>query len=111
MRTNEERLGKLHKRAAQLERKQRNNRFSIICAVSAAVCIGMLSRMAALISEVSQTGFSDDVPAVMNASIFSNHNALSYIVIAILAFLLGIIVTIFCFRLKKYLDEKNREDL
>ena len=31
------------------------------------------------------------------------------IVISILAFLLGITVTVFCFRLKKWMDEKDRK--
>ena len=46
----------------------------------------------------------------MNASIFSDSGVSGYLVIAILAFLLGITVTVFCFRLKKYMDGKGPED-
>ena len=110
MRTNEERAGALHRRAAHLEREQRNNRFRMVCAVSGAVCIGILIGVAVLIPGVTAAGFSAGSPAAMNGSIFSDSSVPGYIAIAILAFLLGITVTVFCFRLKKYMDEKDRED-
>ena len=43
----------------------------------------------------------------MNASIFSGTAALGYIVIGILAFVLGVGVTIFCFRFKKKQEEDD----
>ena len=46
----------------------------------------------------------------MSASLFSGSGALGYIVIALLSFLLGVSVTVFCFRLKKWQDERDRED-
>ena len=47
----------------------------------------------------------------MSASIFGNSTALGYIVIAIIAFLLGIAVTIFCFRLRKWQEGKDKQEL
>lgn len=37
-------------------------------------------------------------------------NELSFLVIASIAFVLGVAVTVFCFRLKKWNDEKDKED-
>ena len=53
------------------------------------------------------TGFSvqGSVPVGMNASIFAQKETLGFIVIAILSFLLGVAVTIFCFYLKKLYRE------
>lgn len=111
MRTNEERIAALHGRALQLKRERRNQQFAAICAVSGAVCLGFLLGMAVLMQGVSDSSLIDGAEDAMNASIFSGSGSLSYIVIAILAFLLGITVTVFCFRMKKWLDEKDREDL
>ena len=110
MRTNEERINALHARTSQLKKDQQNRRFYTICAASAGVCFAILVGFAVLIPRVSIKSFVDDTAGSINASIFSGSDVLSYLVIAVLAFLLGITVTIFCFRLKKYLDEKNQED-
>jgi uncharacterized membrane protein len=45
-----------------------------------------------------------------NASIFSTSSVLGFLVIGIVAFLLGITVTVFCFRLKKWEEKQNREN-
>ena len=111
MRTNEERIAALHGRASQLKQERRNQQFAAICAVSGAVCLGFLSGMAVLMRGFSVNNFLDGASDAMNASIFSESSSLTYIVIAILAFLLGITVTVFCYRMKKWLDEKDREDL
>ena len=111
MRTNEERIAALHSRALQLKREKKNRQFAAVCALSAAVCLGLLAGIAAMMPDISESRFIDEASDAMNASIFSGSGALVYIVIAILAFLLGITVTVFCFRMKKWLDEKNREDL
>ena len=37
-------------------------------------------------------------------------NELGFLVIALIAFVLGVAVTVFCFRLKKWNDEKDKED-
>ena len=46
----------------------------------------------------------------MYASIFSASPVLGYIVIGIIAFLLGGAVTVFCFRLKQWEKLKNTEE-
>ena len=110
MRTNKERISALHKRTRQLKKEQDARRFAVISAGCAAVCIGILLGMAILIPHVSQNGFTDDSPAAMNASIFSGSSVSGYLAIAVLAFLLGITVTVFCFRLKRHLDENDKEE-
>ncbi len=112
MRTNEERIAALHSRALKLERDDKNRQFTVFCSVSAAVCLAVLAGIASIMPRVSRNGLIENGPeAAMNASIFAGSSVLSYLVIAILAFLLGITVTVFCFRLKKWLDEKDRKDL
>ena len=111
MRTNEERITALHSRALQLKRQRKNQQFFAVCALTGAVCLGLLIEISSRMPDIADSRFIDGASDAMNASIFSSGSFLVYIVIAILAFLLGIIVTIFCFRLKKWLDEKDRGDL
>ena len=47
----------------------------------------------------------------MNGSLFANSPVLSYVVIAVIAFILGITVTAICYQLKKYQNEKDAGDL
>ena len=110
MRTNEQRITARHSRTAKLKKEAENRRFAAICALSTAVCLAILAGLAFLIPRVSQNNFSGDAQGSMNASIFSDSGVSGYLVIAILAFLLGITVTVFRFRLKKYMDGKGPED-
>ena len=109
MRTNEERLAALHDRAGQLKRQQTKQRFSLLCVSAGVICFGILAGLSLLIARVSGVGFDPESYGNMSASVFSGNGAMGYQVIAVLAFCLGVTVTVFCFRLKKYLDEKDRQ--
>ena len=110
MRTNEERITALHERAGKLSRERRRRQFAAVCAASAAVCIGLLIGLACLIPKTVENPTVEYAKNSLNASIFSGSNMLGFIVIVILAFLLGITVTVFCFRLKKWMDKKPPEN-
>ena len=109
MRANEERIAAMHKRAAELEKENRQRRVRIIQAVSAAACFAAVIVLAFFMPGFSQAFVSGNSQGSMSASIFSESSALGYIVIGILAFLLGAAVTIFCFRLKKWQKDKERQ--
>lgn len=111
MRTNEERITALHSRTSQLKRERKNHQFAAICAAGGVVCLGLLIGIAAMMPDISDYRFINETSDAMNASVFAGSGSLVYIVIAILAFLLGITLTVFCFRIKKWLDEKDRGDL
>ena len=110
MRTNEERIAAMHKRAAELEKEKRQRTAAIIQAVSVAACFAAVIMLAFLMPGFSQTFISENSQGSMSASIFSESRVLGYIVIGILAFLLGAAVTIFCFRLKSWQKDKDPED-
>ena len=109
MRTNEERIAALHARAAELEQEKREQRVRILQAVSVTVCFAAVILLALLMPGFSQTFGPGNSQGSMRASIFSESSALGYVVIGILAFLLGAAVTIFCFRLKKWQKDKGRQ--
>ena len=110
MRTNEERIAAMHKRAGELEKENRQRRVRIIQAVSVAACIAAVIALAFFMPGLSQALVAGESQGGMSASIFSESSALGYIVIGILAFLLGAAVTIFCFRLRRWQKDKDPED-
>ena len=109
MRTNDERIEAMHRRAAQLESEKRARTAGLLSSLSVAAGFIIVICLSFYLHGVTGT-VNDAVPVVgMSASIFSGSSVLGFIVIGIVAFLLGIAVTLFCKYLKKWKDEK--EDL
>ena len=107
MRSHEERVVETKRRIAAMERKKRLRRNTVTMASTVAACLVLLigaSLAMPGIAESIQTGDYSGFETA--ASIFHGGAALGYIVIGLLAFLLGVCVTVLCFRLR----QMNRED-
>ena len=107
MRSHEERVAEAKRRIAKIEREKRRRRNTITIASSVAACLALLVGASLAMPGIAakiQTG--DYYGFETAASIFHGGAALGYIVIGLLAFLLGVCVTILCFRL----HQMNRED-
>ena len=107
MRTNEERVAAVKQRAAQLERQKRQRQkrllaFACACA-SLAVIVG-----AALAMPHLQTSWRGAAYQT-TASIFADSAVCGYVLIALLAFALGVCVTVLCYRLRVF-HEESEED-
>ena len=107
MRSLEERVAETKRRIAKMEQEKRLRRDKITMISAAAACLALLigaslamPGIAANIQTGDYSGFET------TASIFHSGAALGYIVIGLLAFLLGVCVTVLCFRLR----QMNRED-
>lgn len=107
MRSNEERVAEVKRRIAEKERKKklRRSRIAAVSAVAAClVLIVVLSLfMPGIAGQLRPGGYSD---YEMVASMFGENGALGYIIIGLLAFFLGVCVTILCFRIRLL----NREE-
>jgi len=112
MRSHEERVTETKRRIAKIERENRLRRNTIAMASAVAVCLALLigaslamPGIAASIRTGNYSGFET------TASIYGGGAALGYIVIGLLAFLLGVCVTVLCFRLRQMNREngQNRE--
>ena len=106
MRSHEERVAETKRRIAKMEReKQRRNTITMASAVAACLVllIGASLAMPGIAARIQTGDYSGFETA---ASIFHGGAALGYIVIGLLAFLLGVCVTVLCFRLR----QMNRED-
>ena len=107
MRSHEERVAETKRRIAARQWEKRRRRNTVTMASAVAACLALLigaslamPGIAARIQTGDYSGFE------MAASIFHGGAALGYIVIGLLAFLLGVCVTVLCFRLR----QMNRED-
>ncbi len=97
MRTNEERVTAMHQRAVKYRK--------YIMIRNTGICMALLlTIMAGLYIPKVEIGDLGSISDGMVASIFNDTNILYLIVIAVIAFLLGVSVTIFCFYLKKWYE-------
>ena len=107
MRSHEERVAETKRRIAKMEREKQRRRNTITMASSVAAClvllIGASLAMPGIAAKVRTGGYTGCETA---GSIFQSSAALGYIVIGLLAFLLGVCVTVLCFRLR----QMSRED-
>ena len=110
MRSHEERVAETKRRIAKIEQEKRLRRNTVTMASAVAACLALLvgaslamPGIAARIQINDYTGFETA------ASIFRSSAALGYIVIGLLAFLLGVCVTILCFQLRRMHRENEQE--
>ena len=107
MRSHEERVAETKRRITKIERETRRRRNSVTMASAVAAClvllIGASFTMPGIVASIQTGEYAGFETA---ASMYGCGAALGYIVIGLLAFLLGVCVTVLCFRLR----QMNRED-
>ena len=95
MRSNEERIAEVKRRMEQKKRQEelQRSRIVMISAVAASLLFiaGLSFFMPEIAGQISTEGYSR---YEMTASICHNSNALSYIIVGLVAFILGVCVTI-----------------
>lgn len=110
MRTNEERAAAVRQRVTQIKQQKRRQRQRITALMATAAClaiiVGVSFAMPAL-SEKLAGGYTAGYQAA--AGIFGSSAAAGYIAVGVLAFALGVAVTILCFRFRN-LQEQDEED-
>ena len=107
MRSHEERVAETKRRIAKIEREKRLRRNAITMASAVAACLALLIGTSLAMPGIAANIQTGDYSGFETAaSIFHGGAALGYIVIGLLAFLLGVCVTVLCFRLR----QMNRED-
>ena len=98
MRSHEERFAETKRRIAARQRKEQRRRGTIAMFSATAACLVLI--VVAGIRPGDYAGYETA------ASMYGGGAALGYIVIGLLSFLLGVCVTVLCFRLR----QMNRED-
>lgn len=112
MRSHEERVAEAKRRIAKIEREKRLRRNTLAMASAVAACLALLIgasfAMPGIAAKIQTGDYSGFETA---ASMYGGSAALGYIVIGLLAFLLGVCVTVLCFRLRQMSreDEQDRK--
>ena len=111
MRTNEERAGSIHRRTAEIKRerqKKKQRAWDTICiAACLLLVVGTGSFMPGLTAGVPGGEVHHASGA---ASLVGSHGALGYILMGLMAFLLGVCVTVLLYRLHRRNERERREN-
>ena len=109
MRSHEERVAETKGRIAKIEREKRLRRNTITIASAVAACLALLIGASLAMPGIAASIQTGDYSGFETAaSIFHGAAALGYIVIGLLAFLLGVCVTVLCFRIRQ-LSRENAQ--
>jgi uncharacterized membrane protein len=107
VRNTDERAAAVKQRAKEIARQKQNRRCSIVMASYASACllfiVGLSFAMPGIMAGMSDGAYTYAGAA---ASIFDGSGGFGYVFIGILAFLLGVSVTILCYRVRL----RNRKD-
>ena len=107
MRSHEERVAETKRRIAQIEREKRRRRNTVTMASAEPACLALLIGASFAMPGIAASIQAGDYAGFETAaSMYGGGAALGYIVIGLLAFLLGVCVTVLCFRLR----QMNRDD-
>ena len=111
MRSHEERIAEVKRRMAEKERQKRlrRGRIAAVSGVAAALAliVGMSLAMTGMVGQ-AESGLSSGFETT--ATMLGGSTALGYIVIGLLAFVLGVCVTILCFRIRLLNKEEQPEE-
>ena len=111
MRTNEERAGLVHKRAAEIKRERQKKKQRALDMSCIAACLILVIGLGSLMP-----GLAAGIPggevhhASGAASLVGSHAALGYILMGLMAFLLGVCVTVLLYRLHRRNEREQQEN-
>ena len=109
MRTPEQRVEELHRRMDALKQAKARRKYNAVCASACAACLVLAVALALAVSRMPVKS-TDAVKVGVTDSAYADHAALGYVLVAVAALCLGVLVTVFCFRLKRQIDDKEKRD-
>ena len=108
MRTSEERIIELHRRMENMQWTRIRRTYMIRSTAALAACLAVTVMLAYVIGILPAQDLVVSTGRY-TASIFASFTVLRYVVVAFLAFVLGVAVTIFCFRMRKHMEEEKHD--
>ena len=99
MKTDEAFLGEIHKRAYKITADARNKRNRILTVSVSAISLAALIALVLIVPSFRPAALAGD--SAMHATIMASNEELPIFIVGILSFLLGVTVTVICFRLKE----------
>ena len=111
MRSHEERVAETKRRIAKMEREKQLRRNTVTMASAVAACLALLIGASLAMPGIAANIQTGDYSGFETAaSMYGGGAVLGYIVIGLLAFLLGVCVTILCFRLRQISREDGQDE-
>ena len=107
MRTSEERARLIHRRTAEIKQERRIKRQRRLDAACLLLVIGIGAMMPGLMRNAADGSI---VHSSGTASLIGSHAALGYIVMGLLAFFLGVCVTVLLYRLHRRCEGQKQEE-
>ena len=110
MRSHEERVAETKQRIAKMEREKQLRRNTVTMASAVAACLALLIGASLAMPGIAANIQTGDYSGFETAaSMYGGGAVLGYIVIGLLAFLLGVCVTVLCFRLRQMSREGGQD--
>ena len=111
MRTNEERIGLIHKRTAEIKRERQKRKQRALDMICIAACLILIVGIGSFLPDWVVVIPGGEVHHASGAaSLVGSHAALGYILMGLMAFLLGACVTVLLYRLHRRSERKQREN-
>ena len=111
MRTNEEMLNAVHGRASEMRRERSRRRIILTGGGAVACAIALIVLMVLAMPSLQNKLVPGNDSAAMQASILADSGALGFAVVGIVAFMLGVAVTVLCLLMRRQRDgEDERHD-
>ena len=111
MRTDEERAGLIHKRTAEIKRERQRKKQRAFDGSCIGACLVLIVGIGSFLPDwVVGIPGGEVHHASGAASLVGSHAALGYILMGLMAFLLGVCVTVLLYRLHRRNERKQREN-
>ena len=109
---NEERIAEVKRRIGEKERQQRLRHRRIVSAFCIAACLAVIVGVSFVMPGIVRTDYAPVLLPVLKRQqqVLGGGTALGYMVIGLLAFILGVCVTILCFRIRQLNKEEQTEE-
>lgn len=112
MRTNEERTGLIHQRTAEIKRERQKKKQRALDMICIAACLLLIVGIGSFLPDwVVGIPGGEVHHASGAASLVGSHAALGYILMGLMAFLLGVCVTVLLYRLRRRNEREQQENL
>ena len=112
MRTDEERAGLIHKRTAEIKRERQRKKQRALDGSCIGACLVLIVGIGSFLPDwVVGIPGGEVHHASGAASLVGSHAALGYILMGLMAFLLGVCVTVLLYRLHRRNERKRQEKL
>ena len=109
MRSTTERMLLLKKRTDELKKRRKAKKHMLAVISYCSFCLALIAAVSALVCDLNFNGF-EQMPLPAAAGIFADKAFVGYAAVGILAFLLGISVTLMCDILHKRRKERDEEN-